>query len=67
MRRGIAAAFARVSKRLLAIVMETLREQWARVARLDEEIGEIERRLKLWHRDNSASLRIAEIPGVGGC
>ena len=30
-----------------------------------EEIGEIERRLKLWHRDNAASRRIAEIPGVG--
>ena len=25
----------------------------------------IERRLKLWHRDNAASRRVAEIPGVG--
>ena len=65
MRRGIAAALARLSERLPAIVIETLREQWARVARLDEEIGEIERRLKLWHRGNAASRRIAEIPGVG--
>ena len=39
--------------------------RWARVSRLDEEIGEIERRLKLWHRDNVASRRIAAIPGVG--
>ena len=38
---------------------------WARVVRLDEEIGEIERRLKLRHRNNPASRRIAEIPGVG--
>ena len=47
------------------MVVETLREQWARVTRVNEEIGEIERRLKLWHRDNAASRRIAEIPGVG--
>ena len=52
MRRGMDAALERVSERLPAMVVETLREQWARVARLDEEIGDIER-------------RIAEIPGVG--
>ena len=60
LRRGITLAFARVSERLPAMVMETLREQWARVIRLDEEIGDIERRLKLWHRDNVDSRRIAE-------
>ena len=65
LRRGITLAFARVSERLPAMVMDTLREQWARVARLDEEIAGIERRLKVWHRDNAASRRIAEIPGVG--
>ena len=65
MRRGMDAALERVSERLPAMVVETLRGQWARVARLDEEIGDIERRLKLWHRDNAASRRIAEIPGVG--
>ena len=44
---------------------KTLREQWARVAELDKEIGVIERRIKLWHRGNAASQQIAEIPGVG--
>ena len=63
--RGIAAALERVSERLPAMVVETLREQWARVIRLDEEIGEMERRLALWHRNNAASRRIAAIPGVG--
>ena len=29
------------------------------------EIGVIERRIKLWHRSNAASRKIAEIPGVG--
>ena len=63
--RGIAAALERVLERLPAMVVETLREQWARVIRLDEEIGEMERRLALWHRNNAASRRIAAIPGVG--
>ena len=62
----MAAALERVSDRLPAMVIDTLREQWARVARVNEEIGEIERRLKLWHRDNAASRRIAEFP-VSGC
>ena len=65
MRRDMPAALARVSERLPAMVIDTLREQWARVARLDEEIGEIERRIALWHRGNADSRRIAEIPGVG--
>ena len=58
-------ALARVAERLPAMVIDTLREQWARVARLDEEIGEIERRIGVWHRGNADSRRIAEIPGVG--
>ena len=65
MHRDMPAALARVSERLPAMVIDTLREQWARVARLDEEIGEIERRIALWHRGNADGRRIAEIPGVG--
>jgi len=63
--RAIAPALERVANRLPAMIVDTLREQWARVAQLDREIGEIERRIKLWHRGNAASQRIAEIPGVG--
>ena len=65
MRRDIPAALERVSERLPAMVIETLREQWARIAELDKEVGAIERRIKLWHRGNAASQQIAEIPGVG--
>ena len=65
MKRSMPAALERVSERLPAIVVDTLREQWARVARLDEEVAEIERRLRVWHRNNADSMRIAEIPGVG--
>ena len=37
MRRGIADALARVSERLPAMVIDTLREQWERIGQLDEE------------------------------
>ena len=47
------------------MVVETLREQWARIMQLDREIGEIESRIKLWHRSGRANQRVAEIPGVG--
>ena len=65
MNRDMAAALERVSERLPAMVIETLREQWARVAALDGEIDTIERRVGVWHRQNVASRRIAAIPGVG--
>ena len=64
-RRAIAPALERVAERLPAMMIETLREQWARVGELDRQIGEIERRIKLWHRSNPASRRVAETPGVG--
>ena len=65
MKRDMAGALERVSERLPMIVVETLRDQWARVAEFDAEIGTIEQRLEVWHRQNAASRRIAEIPGVG--
>ena len=39
MRRGMALALERVSERLPAMVVETLREQWARVTRVNEEMA----------------------------
>jgi transposase len=47
------------------MVIETLREQYARLGEIDEQISQIERRLRLWQRENPASQRIAAIPGVG--
>ena len=64
-RRRISPALERVAERLPVMVVDTLREQWARIGELDRQIGEIERRIKLWHCSNPASKRIAEIPGVG--
>ncbi len=63
--KGIAAALAKLADRLPAVLLDTLREQWARVGQLDEQVAEIERRLRAWHKEDKASRRIAEIPGVG--
>ncbi len=63
--KGIAAALAQLVDRLPVVLLDTLREQWARVGQLDEQVAEIERRLRAWHKEDKASRRIAEIPGVG--
>jgi transposase len=64
-KRDIPGALGRLSDRLPAIVIETLREQYARLSQLDEQIGQIERRLRQWQSQDSATQRIAAIPGVG--
>ena len=65
LKRDIPGALERIAERLPAMAVDSLRDQWARILRLDEEVAVIERRLGLWHRDNEASRRLAEIPGVG--
>jgi transposase len=64
-KRDIAGALGRLSDRLPGMVIETLREQYARLGELDEQISQIERRLGQWQRRDSATKRIAAIPGVG--
>ena len=32
---------------------------------LDQQVGELEREIKLWHRDNEASCTLEAIPGIG--
>ena len=64
-KRDLPGALERVSERLPAMAVDSLRDQWARVLRTGEEVATIERRLQLWHRGNEASRRVAEIPGVG--
>jgi transposase len=64
-KRDVPGALGRLADRLPAIVIETLREQYARLGELDEQIGQIEQRLRRWLREDSAAQRIAAIPGVG--
>ncbi|MBI5921007.1 MAG: IS110 family transposase [Betaproteobacteria bacterium] len=63
--KGITEALQRLSDRLPAMVIDTLREQWRRIGQVEGQIGEIERRLKAWQKEDLACQRIAKIPGVG--
>ncbi|HKR42691.1 MAG TPA: IS110 family transposase [Paraburkholderia sp.] len=63
--KAIPAVLAKVSDRLPAVLIDTLREQWNGLTKLDEQIGEIERRLRQWTREDQAVKAIIEIPGVG--
>ena len=56
---------ARLSERLPAMLIESLREQYARLGQIDEQITQIERRLQQWLREDAAVQAIAQIPGVG--
>lgn len=64
-KKAIAEALQRLSDRLPSVVVDTLREQWERVATLDKQVTDIERRLTQWLKQDPASACIFEIPGVG--
>jgi len=65
MQRDVPDVLGRLQVRLPALLIDTLREQYARLAELDTQIKQIEQRLSRWHRENEACKRIAAIPGVG--
>lgn len=65
LKRQIPEVFERLHDRLPKVLIETLREQFARIGQLDERVAEIECRLQVWHREDAACQRIAKIPGVG--
>ena len=45
-------------RNLLERLTENLKE-------MDRQVDELEKQIQLWHRENEASLRLAEIPGIG--
>jgi transposase len=61
---GVIVNLARLSERLPAMAIDTLRDQWARIGKLDEEINTIEQRINVWRKQEEACRRIAEIPDV---
>jgi transposase len=63
--RAMSDVLARLNERLPAVLIDTLREQWEMLGKLDEQIAEIERRLSAWMKQDKACKTIAEIPGVG--
>lgn len=63
--RGIAAALERLGSRLPQVVIDSLLEQWQRVGTLDQQIAQIEARLRQMLKTDRAAQRILQIPGVG--
>ena len=63
--KAIPDVLARVAERLPVILIDTLREQWNGLTKLDEQIAEIERRLRHWTKEDKAVKTIMDIPGVG--
>jgi transposase len=63
--KALAAALARAAERLPAMLIDSVREQWARAQDTDREMAVLERRLASLLRDNADCKKIADIPGVG--
>lgn len=65
LRKAFPATLASLEETLPGMLVETLREQWARIQSIDQEIAVIEGRLKQALSETPACQAIAEIPGVG--
>jgi transposase len=63
--KAFPAALARAAERLPAILIDSLREQWARAQDTDQEMAVLERHLASLFRDNPDCQKVADIPGVG--
>jgi transposase len=63
--KAIPEVLARIAERLPAALVETLREQWSGLTKVDEQIAGIERRMRDWVKEDKAVKAISEIPGVG--
>ena len=62
---GIKAALERLGERLPLPLIDTVRDQWNELGRLDERIARIEAALLAWMRQDRAAKAISAIPGVG--
>lgn len=63
--RELPDALLRLTERLPSMLIDTLRDRWNEIARIDEQIARIEQRLRVWLKQDRSCSAIAEIPGVG--
>lgn len=52
--RAMKDVLARLSERLPAMLIDTLRQQWEMLGKLDEQIAQIEQRLQAWMKEDKA-------------
>jgi len=63
--KALPEILSRLSEHLPAVLIDSLREHWAEITRIDERIAVIERRMQAWKKEDPAVKAISEIPGVG--
>jgi transposase len=63
--KAIPDVLGRVAERLPVALIDTLRDQWNGLTKLDEQIAGIERRMREWVKEDRAVKAISDIPGVG--
>ncbi|MBK4739401.1 IS110 family RNA-guided transposase [Noviherbaspirillum pedocola] len=63
--KSIPGALLRLAERLPAMLIDTLRDRWNELAKMDEQIARIEQRLRMWLKQDKDCSAIAQIPGVG--
>lgn len=56
---------AKLEEVLPAMVVDTIRGQLVRIAGLDEDIAQIEKRLTQWKKEDPASKKLMDVPGIG--
>lgn len=62
---NVSGVFERLSAQIPGALIDTLREQWAALTLVDEQITRIEQRLKHWMSEDASVQAIGVIPGVG--
>jgi len=65
LKKQLPDCLARLCDQVPAFLMDSFREQWARISQLDVEIKGLEKRLQDWLKQDEACQRVAAIPGVG--
>ncbi|MBB5405243.1 transposase [Paraburkholderia sp. JPY162] len=63
--KEIPTVLERIAERLPAVVIDTLREQWNGLAKLDQQVAQIERRMREWKKEDPSVKKVSEIPGFG--
>lgn len=55
----------RLVERLPSMLIDSLHQQWQSLNKIDQQIKDIEQRLKEWKKGDASVKAIADIPGVG--
>lgn len=63
--KNVPEILTRLSERLPAVLIDSLREQLSEVERTDDRITDIERRIRELSRNDPGVKAISDIPGVG--